>query len=122
MVYHPSFTPTTERLRELVESPERDFPHTAMDADLMRYPDRGAPWHWHECFEFAVVSGGDVLLRTPQGEAALRAGDGYFVNANVLHASRMVPGVPRARLHAQLFRRELIAGAGLIARRYVAPV
>lgn len=122
MVYHPNFTPTNERLREIVESHERDFPHTAMDSDLARYPNGGTPWHWHACFEFAVVVEGGILLRTPQGEAALRAGDGYFANANVLHASRIAPGETAARLHAQLFERELIAGTGLVGRRYVAPV
>ena len=55
MIYHPSFTPTTEHLREIVESPERDFPHTAMDTDLSNFRDRGSPWHWHECFELFHV-------------------------------------------------------------------
>lgn len=122
MIYHPSFTPTTERLREIVESPERDFPHTAMDTDLSNFRDRGSPWHWHECFEFVHVREGRALLRTPQGEALLGPGDGCFVNANVLHSVQVAPGEAAGRLRVHLFRRELIAGTGLVGRRYVAPI
>lgn len=122
MIYHPQFTPTTDRMREILQSREQDFPYTAMDADLSRYPGRCTPWHWHACFEFGVLAEGVLQLRTQKGARCVRAGEGYFINANVLHMNRAAHAGAGARICAQLFERSLIAGTGLIGRRYVAPV
>lgn len=122
MVYHPKFTPTTGRMREIIESQERDFPYTAMDADLADYADRCTPWHWHEFFEFGLVRVGSLQMRTQRGAHIVRAGEGYFINANVLHENRTASARTGTRIFTQLFDRSLIAGTGLVGRRYVAPV
>lgn len=122
MVFHPNYTPTTDRMREIVESQAQDFPYTAMDSDLAIYPDRCTPWHWHEYFEFGIVREGCLRLHTRQGAHIVEAGGGYFINANVLHENRTARADAGARLYAQLFDRSLIASSGLAVRRYVAPV
>lgn len=131
MIHYPKFTPTTERMREIIESQERDFPYTAMDANLAEFANRCTPWHWHEFFEFGLVRSGRLQVRTQQGVHVFQAGEGYFINANVLHemADAHAPQEDRsadegsgAQIHTQLFDRGLIAGTGLVGRRYVAPV
>lgn len=121
MIYYPNKVPMTDRLREIVSGNEPDFPYVAMEADLKLYPDDCTPWHWHDFFEFALVERGKVEVQTQGTSVVLHRGDGYFMNANVLHrcrADEAEGGVTRA----QLFSRELLVGAGLIGRKYVSPV
>lgn len=107
---------------EIVQSHERDFPYAAMESELGKYPNGCTPWHWHEHFEFGIMEKGRMVLRTQRGEMQLQAGEGYFLNANVLHRSMMHDRNEDVCLHAQLFLPELISGTGLIARKYVSTV
>lgn len=121
MIYYPNKVPMTDRLRELVSGSEPDFPYAAMEADLDLYPDRCTPWHWHDYFEFALVARGELMMYTQKGGVRLKKGDGYFINGNVLHRSEAA-SKEGSVIHAQLFSRELLVGAGLIGRKYVSPV
>lgn len=122
MIEYPSSVVMTARSQEIVQNRERDFPYTAMHADLQQYAGGGTPWHWHDHFEVAMVDRGRMELCTRQGSLMLEAGEGYFLNANVLHQCRMADSNVDACMHTQLFGRELISGSGLIARRYVSTV
>lgn len=122
MIEYPISVPMTERSQEIVQNRERDFPYTAMHAELQKYAGGGTPWHWHDHFEAAVVAEGRMELCTQQGSMTLEAGEGYFLNANVLHRCKTLDSDMKTCIHTQLFGRELISGSGLIARRYVSPV
>ncbi len=122
MICRTNHVPTTDRLQEIVQSRERDFPYTAMEADISRFSGRCSPWHWHAHFEFAVIVSGSMELQTRSFHRTLHAGEAYFVNANVLHLCRAAEDAPSVRLRVQLFDRSLLAGAGFIARRFIVPV
>lgn len=121
ILYERSVT-MTENLREIVQAQAPDFPYAAMEADLNLYADRCVPWHWHDHFEFNVIHRGSVILQLERGSFLLREGDAYFANSNVLHRLRAAEHSQEACLRAQLFDRSLIAGTGLIGRRYTAPI
>lgn len=113
---------TTDRLREVSPSQTTDFPYLALESDLNLFADRCSPWHWHECFEFAHLASGSMELHTDHSHAVLHAGDGYFVNANVLHQCKSADASSSIRLQVHQFYPGLIAGSSLVARRYILPV
>ena len=122
MILYTDSVPLTPRQRELVRIQSPVFPYSAMEGELTRYPNRGALWHWHDYFEFAVIHRGLVELDLEQESVLLREGDGYFVNANVLHQLIAAPGSDCGCTHTQLFDGVLLSGAGLIGRRYIGPI
>ena len=122
MILYTDSVPLTPRQRELVRIQSPDFPYSAMEGELTRYPNRGALWHWHDYFEFAVIHRGLVKLDLEQESVLLHEGDGYFINANVLHQVIAAPGSDCGCTHTQLFDGVLLSGAGLIGRRYIAPI
>ena len=44
------------------------------------------PWHWHEALEFNYVVSGHVKVSTANQTQTFCAGDGFFLNSNVLAA------------------------------------
>lgn len=122
MVYYPNSMAAMDRRREIIEQYEPDFPYAAMESELAVYPERSTPWHWHEYFEFVTVMRGCLRLRTPRSVHIIEEGGGYFINASVLHKNATARVDVGAHLRAQLFDRSLIAGTGLMSRRYVSPV
>lgn len=48
--------------------------------------------HWHQEFEFLVVTKGEILFTIEQEEYLLEPGDGIFINSNQLHSARAVDG------------------------------
>ena len=122
MILYTDSVPLTPRQRELVRIQSPDFPYSAMEGELTRYPNRCALWHWHDHFEFAVIHRGLVELDLERESVLLHAGDGFFVNANVLHQVIAAPGSDCGCTRTQLFDGVLLSGAGLIGRRYIGPI
>lgn len=48
--------------------------------------------HWHQEFEFLVVTRGRLLFHIEQEEYVLEEGDGIFVNSNELHSAKAIDG------------------------------
>lgn len=122
MIHRLNALSLSEKLHESMQDSGEDLRFAAIEANLAEYADKCATWHWHEFVEFACVLEGEQECCTPGGVTRLRPGDGYFVNASVLHLNRMVPGCSRARLRVFQFETALLTGAGAAPRRYVAPV
>lgn len=122
MVEHPIGVVMADHRRELVQNRERDFPYIAMEGELHNYPGGATPWHLHDHFEITVLCCGRMEICTQQGAVSLAPGQGCFVNANVLHITRMIEASDYACFHTQQFTGDLISGSGLVARRYVSTV
>ena len=122
MILYPHLVLTAENMQETVPDQESDFPYAAMEADLNLYADRCVPWHWHDHFEFDVMHRGEAILHLERESYLLREGDAYFVNSNVLHQLRAADGSPASTLRAQLFGRSILAGSGLVGRKYIVPI
>ena len=55
-------------------------------------------WHWHEEFEFGVVTKGSLLYKTNQHEYVLNEGDAVFINSGALHYLHLlVPALEQAK-------------------------
>jgi len=44
--------------------------------------------HWHQEFEFLVVTSGNILFNIEDREYDLKTGDGVFINSNFLHSAK----------------------------------
>lgn len=121
MIHQARSISMTEKLREIPPAETDDFPYIALDADISLFSDGYSSWHWHEYFEFGTVTGGAMELSTQRRSLVLRAGEGYFVNSNVLHANRMIGPEP-ARLRVHQFGPALLGGGEIASRRYVKPI
>ncbi len=122
MIYRAQSLALTQALRELPREMAGDLPLVAIDSDLSLFPDGYSTWHWHESFEFCIVTSGAMELGTQRRLLRLRAGEGYFVNANVLHSNRAVPGPEPVRIHVLQFGANLLGGGERARRRYAQPV
>ena len=122
MIQVPNSITITDKQREIVQNHEQDFPYTAMEARMELFPGKCTAWHWHDHFEVGIVKSGVLELYTQRGSVRIYPGQGYFLNSKTLHMNKAAQPEGCVCLHAQLFARELLAGTGLISRRYVVPV
>lgn len=122
MIHYPNEIVTTEKLREILQDGQRDFPYVAIESNLESYVDRCSTWHWHDYFEFATVSRGEVEVCTQRQALRLKTGEGYFANSEVMHLCRVADGSDRAQLRVHQFDRSLVASCAAVSRRYVQPV
>ena len=120
MIHHLNALSLTERLREPLQDSGGDFQFAAVESNLVEYADNCASWHWHEFVELAHVTEGRLECSTPSGSFYLEAGEGYFINANVLHLHRMAGAAATFRIIQ--FIPALLAGSRSIYGKYIAPV
>lgn len=111
-----------ESLQELTPHGTREFP-VSMDRQVVTDPSHGSVRHWHQEIQIALVTEGEVLFKTGEGEFCLSAGQGFFVNSGVLHEA-----VPTERADGVYicvnFLPGLISGGAdsVLLRDYVEPV
>ena len=120
MIHHLNALSVSEKLRESLQDSGDDFPFAALESNLARYANNATSWHWHDFVEFAWVTEGMLESSTPLRTLCLGPGDGYFINANVLHTQRMVG--PAATIRVIQFVPGLLAASGGIYRKYIHPV
>ena len=67
------------------------------------------PWHWHEEMEAVYIESGETVIFAGMEKYKLRKGQAAFINSNVLHAGRGIPGTG-CRYHSMVFHPNLIGG------------
>lgn len=122
MIHHLNSLSITEKLYETMQPSGNDLRFAAIESNLAQYTRNYAAWHWHEYVEFAYVVDGAADCCTPRQSLTLQAGEGYFVNASVLHMNRMAEGSDAAIFRILQFDTSLLACAGVIARNYIQPI
>ena len=105
--------------REMVSHGTPLFPIAFYHDDLER--DR-VLWHWHDELEAVVVASGETTVWAGQKRYVLREGQGFFVNAGVLHAATGTPGTG-CRYHSLVFHPRLIGGVDSVFwQEYLRPL
>lgn len=79
--------------------------------------------HWHQEFEFLVVTKGRLLFTVEEADYELHEGDGIFINSNELHAARAINGEACA-FFAVDFSYQILAEDihSRFAKKYIRPV
>lgn len=101
-----------------------DFPYIASRAEMDRYIERSAPWHWHKAVEIFYMESGSLTYYTPGGAMYFPTGSGGMINSNVLHMTKAMSRTEENVPLLHLFDPSLIAGeqGSRIEQRYVTPV
>ena len=68
---------------EEVEGLRNEYPYAFHHVSLKTTE---VPWHWHEALEFNLVVSGQVKVSTANQTQVFCAGEGFFLNSNVLAA------------------------------------
>lgn len=106
---------------ELLPGFAGDFPYIATRAELGSYE---VPWHWHKTAELFIVESGALEYTTPGGSWRFPAGCGGYLNPNVLHTSRVVPGSGETVQLLHLFAPALLSGGAgsRLERKFILPL
>lgn len=109
-------------LHEKTRHGEPGFPMVVYYNDFTTYVSGMIPWHWHEEVEFVVVTQGTVEFSAGTDRFLLKAGEGIFMNADILHS--MTPsGEEKAYMFSVLVSPGILGTEKgvLISSRYVTP-
>lgn len=113
-------TEVNEQGYEMLEHGTVAFPIACYHDNLY---EKEVPWHWHEELELAIVTEGTILKGIGNQEYRIEKGEGFFVNAGILH------GVwdfdqSHSRLHSMAFHPMLVSGKedSIFHRKYMLPI
>ena len=74
---------------------DTDFPYLVLDVINDRSYPRNPGFqvmHWHEDLQFIYVLGGSIEVKTLDNTVSVQAGEGIFINKNVVHFVRRTGG------------------------------
>ena len=70
---------------ETVSGITPEFPYVMGVYDLSKMIDHTIPWHWHEELELNYVKKGSLQIFTNNSKYQIGAGEGFFINTNVMN-------------------------------------
>lgn len=93
--------------RELVQHGSPAFPIACYHDDLGSFE---VQWHWHEELEAAVILEGTALIAAGSEKYVLHAGEGFFVNSQILHGCWDLEN-SCSQFHSIVFHPRLVGGS-----------
>lgn len=80
-------------------------------------------WHWHNELELGLIASGSALVETGSSTRLLRAGDGFFINSNILHAAALSDDAS-CEIHSVVFHPRAVSGStdNIIWQKYLKPL
>ena len=111
---------TNQQGRELIKHGSALFPMACYDDDLSL---EVVPWHWHDELEAVVITEGSAILSVAAEKFIIRQGEGFFINAGVLHAAQDF-GDSKCHLHSLVFHPRLVGGSldSIFWQNYIQPL
>lgn len=81
------------------------------------------PWHWHDEMEAVFIATGETVFITDTHRRKLVQGQGFFINADVLHSADGIRGTDCV-YHSMVFHPRLIGGGidSIFWQNYVRPL
>lgn len=106
--------------RELTQHGPTDFPIACYHDDLSLGE---VPWHWHDELEAVVIEKGYATVSAGNQTYTVGPGEGFFVNAGILHGAWDVDD-SGCRFHSVVFHPRLVGGSldSVYYQSYVLPV
>lgn len=114
-----------ENYRELVNHGTSNYPMQVYINRFDSYSEHQIGWHWHPELELTAVISGEVEITVNNVGYKLTAGEGFFINTNVMHKQAAVSGSGEYPVLATIcFLPDFIGDCGgdLIYRKYVMPL
>lgn len=106
--------------RELVDHGTALFPVACYHDDL---GTMDVPWHWHDELEVVVVTEGKTTVAAGADKYVVKQGEGFFVNAGILHAAWDMEN-SGCRFHSIVFHPRLVGGGidSVFWQSYIQPL
>lgn len=106
--------------KELIAHGTAQFPIACYEDDLEA---ASVPWHWHEELELLIVAEGTAVIATGNEKHIAKKGQGYFVNAQILHAMWDTTH-SNCRFHSIVFHPRLAGGSrdSVFWQKYIVPL
>lgn len=116
----PCGVQTNMQGEELREHGTRLFPVACY---LDSLPDDEIPWHWHNELELGLVASGSVIVETASVSHRLQAGEGFFINSNVLHTA-FSPDNGLCDIHSVVWHPRAVSGGmdNIVWQKYLKPL
>lgn len=113
-------TVVNEHGRELLQHGTIAFPVGCYYDNLGEGP---VPWHWHDELEAVVIASGSCTVSAGEKRFTLTQGEGFFVNAGILHGCWDLDG-SGCRFHSLVFHPRLVGGSpeSLFHQDYIDPL
>ena len=104
-----------------VEGVTAAYPYVLNHADSREIR---VPWHWHEEVEFSYVRHGTLQVTISGQRHSFQAGEGFFLNTNILHAMEPVSEAEGAVWDSHMMHPVLLGGQAksVFDTKYMAPV
>lgn len=111
---------TDESGRELLVHGTTAFPIACYYDD---FREMDVPWHWHEEFEAVRITGGSCVVAAGNQKFTLHAGEGFFINSEILHGAWDPKGTG-CIFHSLVFHPRLVGGSldSVFHQEYVQPI
>ena len=108
----------TSNQMEEIEGISPEYPYAFHHVDM---ETTAIPWHWHEEIEFGYVITGEEEVSTTGKTYRFHAGEGYFINTNVLTAMR---NIEKCVTDSHLFHSTFLSGhfRSIFETKYINPV
>lgn len=119
---------TIAGINDFREAAVHGTPEYPMQAYINHFrwcPDHLIGWHWHPEIEVTAVLSGEVEIFINNTSFILKAGEGFFINANVMHKQAALPDSDEYPVLATIcFQPDFIGDCGenLIFRKYIMPI
>lgn len=113
-------TVTNEQGKEIVSHGIALFPITCCYNDLK---DESVPWHWHDELEAVIITEGQAIVAAGSEKHLIRQGNGFFINAGILHAV-WGAGESNWNYHSIVFHPRLVGGSieSIFWQNYIQPL
>ncbi len=123
MIKSRSFVHTDASGKEVPEEGLQLFDLTANDGDIHQYAASSIPSHWHKELEVFVLLKGRVQVGAGEAIYILQAGDGCFINTEVIHSFTAAVSSP-CHFRSFVFHADMIGGTpgSIFDSRYVRPL
>lgn len=107
--------------RELAVHGNALLPAASYEDDLLQWP---VSWHWHEELEAGIIAGGGAaILGVGSRRERVKTGQGFFINAGILHNAIPESDAP-ATIHSIVFHPRLVGGSpeSVFWQKYLLPL
>lgn len=98
---------TDKSQKELISHGITMFPIACYDDNLKSMT---VPWHWHDEFEFIIMTEGTAQIHIENQVISLEQGNAIFINSAILHSIDRVQN-NSCRCHSLVFHARLIGGS-----------
>lgn len=117
-LYSENAVPFSEEVDEI------GFPVQVYYTELSKMYMQRIRWHWHPEIEVLIINHGEADILTDDRKIRLRAGQGIFINQNVMHALEPVDEKANCTLYTVVFHPSFLFGYGntVMSTKYLSPV